>query len=179
MDELPYTRLPDAPTTITGRSVMVRLVDGLGFRYRWATEGLADIDPEFRPGDGSMSLTELLTHVAELADWLLLKLGGASSRSDSRGIEPLRRDTLDSLIATRKRLLELGDEELLAIRVKSRNGIGSFWNLINGPLADTLTHVGQINAWRRLAGHPTPPADVFLGQPPGGTPDESRRVDTP
>jgi hypothetical protein len=40
------------------------------------------------------------------------------------------------------------------------------WYLINGPLADALTHVGQINAWRRLAGNPCPKVSVFLGLPP-------------
>jgi hypothetical protein len=38
--------------------------------------------------------------------------------------------------------------------------------MINGPLADALTHVGQINAFRRLAGNPTPKARLFTGEPP-------------
>lgn len=31
-----------------------------------------------------------------------------------------------------------------------------FWYLINGPIADALTHVGQISSWRRMAGNPQP-----------------------
>jgi hypothetical protein len=41
-----------------------------------------------------------------------------------------------------------------------------FWHVINGPIADALTHVGQVNSFRRLAGNPTPKANVFLGLPP-------------
>ncbi|MHC4608217.1 MAG: hypothetical protein ACYTAF_15010 [Planctomycetota bacterium] len=40
-----------------------------------------------------------------------------------------------------------------------------FWNLINGPISDALTHVGQINALRRQAGKPAAGANVFLGIP--------------
>ena len=41
-----------------------------------------------------------------------------------------------------------------------------FWSIINGPLADGLTHVGQVASWRRMAGNPVPVADVFRGLPP-------------
>ena len=41
-----------------------------------------------------------------------------------------------------------------------------FWHMVNGPLADALTHVGQINTFRRLAGNPCPEANVFKGIPP-------------
>ncbi|MCK5671198.1 hypothetical protein KAI10_07435, partial [Candidatus Bathyarchaeota archaeon] len=40
------------------------------------------------------------------------------------------------------------------------------WNLINGPLSDALTHVGQIASWRRMNGNPIPGARVFHGEPP-------------
>jgi hypothetical protein len=41
-----------------------------------------------------------------------------------------------------------------------------FWHIINGPISDALSHVGQINSFRRLAGNPTPKANVFTGSPP-------------
>jgi hypothetical protein len=169
MTELPYERLPDPPDALTGRAVMVRLVDGLGFRYRWATDGLAGIDPAFRPGEGSMSLTELLAHVLELAEWVLKHLSAPSSRQETRDIDTLRRDTLQCLTEIREQVLSMSDEAMLAVTVEARSGTGSCWNLINGPLADALTHVGQINAWRRLAGCPAPGANVFLGRPPADT----------
>ena len=39
-----------------------------------------------------------------------------------------------------------------------------FWYMLNGPIADALTHVGQITTWRRIAGNPQPNGvNVFKG----------------
>ena len=64
--------------------------------------------------------------------------------------------------ALREALLSMSDEELAAIQIREK----PFWHIINGPVADALTHVGQINSFRRLAGNPTPKARVFVGLPP-------------
>ena len=61
-----------------------------------------------------------------------------------------------------KKMKKLCDEDLKGIIIKGR----PFWHIINGPIADALTHVGQINSFRRLVGNPTPKAQVFLGIPP-------------
>ena len=55
MGELPFYRIAPYPTQVTGASVLTRLVDGLGFRYHWATFGLTDHDYAFSPGQGSQS----------------------------------------------------------------------------------------------------------------------------
>jgi hypothetical protein len=39
---------------------------------------------------------------------------------------------------------------------------GGFERLLQGPLADAMTHVGQIAYLRRLAGSPLPPENFFL-----------------
>ena len=46
--ELPYHDVPQPPDTYTAGNVLSRFMDGLGFRYRWATEGLTDQDLAFR-----------------------------------------------------------------------------------------------------------------------------------
>mgnify|MGYP006092578213 FL=1 len=39
-----------------------------------------------------------------------------------------------------------------------------FWYWINGPLSDALTHVGQINSWRIIAGNPQlKGVNLFIG----------------
>jgi hypothetical protein len=48
--------ISSAPEKITGASVFARVVDGLAFRYSWATEGLRDQGFDFRPGPQSMSI---------------------------------------------------------------------------------------------------------------------------
>jgi hypothetical protein len=168
MDELPYREIPAPPGEVRATSIMARVVDGLGFRYRWATEGLRDQDADFRPGADSMTLRELLHHVARLTAWLDAQAGGEPLGDIDRDLPALRRATLGRLVALRTRLLEMSDAQLAALSITGRPEMGAlpFWNMLNGPLADALTHVGQVNSWRRLAGNPAPRADVFRGRPP-------------
>ena len=64
------------------------------------------------------------------------------------------------------RLALMRDEEIGAIRIGSRTGPVPWPHVVNGPLADALTHIGQINVLRRANGNPVPKANVFLGRPP-------------
>ena len=169
-DELPYASIPDPPGRVGGATVMVRLIDGLAFRYRWATEGLRAADADFRPGEGSMTLRELLVHIARLVSWTDGHLGGKSSTSFEPELQALRRQTLTHLGQMRERLLTMNDGTLAQHHITSKLGDSQpFWNMLNGPLADALTHVGQVNAWRRLAGNPAPRVDVFRGRPPASS----------
>lgn len=81
--------------------------------------------------------------------------------------ETLRAKTLEALARVRERLAALDDATFAGHHVVRRDGSSwPVWNVMNGPLADALTHVGQINAWRRLSGNPAAPAAVFTGTPP-------------
>ena len=166
--DLPYHEIPPPPGEVRGAAVMARLVDGLGFRLRWATEGLRPQDLDFRPGADSMTLRELLHHVGRLIGWLDQHLGGPPLADLPADFEAQRAAALGRLVALRARLLERPDGDLSArtITGKAESAPQPFWSMINGPLADALTHVGQINAWRRLSGNPSPRADVFRGRPP-------------
>ncbi|HNP07210.1 MAG TPA: hypothetical protein PKN99_06270 [Cyclobacteriaceae bacterium] len=40
-----------------------------------------------------------------------------------------------------------------------------FWNLLNGPIADAIWHVGQVVSFRRSSGNPiNSKAEVLLGK---------------
>jgi hypothetical protein len=177
MPPTPYRRLPAAPDETRATTVLARLVDGLAFRYRWATEGLRPEDVAFRPTETAMSTSELLDHLHKLARWVegtvARTLQCEPDRMDTRepigsGLEEVRGATLARLTRLRDLLSEAHDEDLARIEITGARSRGPqpFWNMINGPLADALTHVGQINTYRRIAGNPTPAADVFRGLPP-------------
>ena len=51
-----FHEIPDYPEKVSGASVLVRLLDGLGFRFRWSTDGLSDEDYTFRPAPDCMSI---------------------------------------------------------------------------------------------------------------------------
>ena len=169
-DELPFERLDDGGSRVDACSVMARLVDGVGFRFRWATEGLPDDLADWRASPESMSFAEVIAHVHRLAAWTRSILANETMPPAPEGPpSSVRAATLDELARLRDVLTDTCDGDLADVRVERKDD-APFWNLINGPLADALTHVGQINAWRRQAGHPTPSADVFFGRPPGATP---------
>ena len=156
-----FHRIPPYPDSISGTTTLVRLLDGLGFRLRWSTEGLSDDDYEFRPAPDCMSIEELVRHVRSLVNWVCLSMGlDGFERGDD--ISLTRRHILEMIHALREALNSTSDEELKEITIDGR----PFWHIINGPISDALTHVGQINSFRRLAGNPTPKANVFVGSPP-------------
>ena len=64
--DLPYYQIPDYPENYTAETVAARMVDGLGFRYYWATEGLRETDLNYRPGDEARTSKETLQHIYEL-----------------------------------------------------------------------------------------------------------------
>jgi len=180
MSEMPYTTLPAVPESVTATSVLCRLVDGLSFRYRWATEGLEDADLAYRPSDDGMSLGEVMAHIHVLGSWVAASLGAAGrpkgpTYGEVMEGEPapsehdaLRRETLAVFARVRGHLEALGEEGLATVTLTGslKAEPEPFWCMINGPLADALTHVGQVAVWRRALGKPAPRADVFRGNPP-------------
>ena len=155
-----------APTKVTGTSVLARIVDGLAFRYYWATDGLRSEDFEFRPGPDSMSTLELQQHILNLVCMIKQTVFDSTERETFVSDDPvfLRDKVLEILLIVREHLAELTDDVIAGHQVLKRDGsLFPVWNIMNGPLCDALTHVGQINAWRRLNGNPTPAVNVFAG----------------
>jgi len=161
-DELPFYHIDSYPAQVTGPSVLTRLLDGLGFRFRWATHDLTDQDYAFSPGEGVQSIGQLVGHIWGLTNWVSMAVFG---QGETRPVAPQeqRAHALQMLHRLREQFVTMDDHTLAEITIDGH----PFWHILNGPLADALTHVGQINVLRRLAGNPTPKAGVFTGEPPG------------
>lgn len=169
MTELPYQQIPPAPEQFTAAATLVRLADGIAFRFRWATEGLREEDLDFRPCDGSMNMRELFDHLIFLMDLIHVALDPDRTgfRDKCADLESFRLNILRRITAIRDQLSSMSDVELARCQVPIKSGkVYPVWHLINGPMADILTHIGQINSWRRIAGNPAPKANVFLGLAP-------------
>jgi uncharacterized damage-inducible protein DinB len=156
--QLPYPILPNTPEEINAATVLSRLVDGIAFRYRWSTEDLTDNEFHFRPVEGSMNMEELLKHIYTLAYVANTTTGGGSTErvTDFKNLEHLRKETLTHYDILSKRLLTTTNSDLESYTFVRNETILSFWFLINGHLADALTHIGQVLTWRRIAGNPQP-----------------------
>lgn len=149
------------------------MIDGLGFRYHWATEGLTETDLAFTPSEGSRSTLETLTHIYELSETIV---NAPQNEPNIRPVDwsglsfdTLRQRTLANLQKASAFCQGKTAKEVAEFTIIFRRGERSsefpYWNMINGPIADAIYHTGQIVVFRRAAGNPiNPKVNVFLGQ---------------
>jgi hypothetical protein len=175
--DLPYYEIPDYPEKYTAGTVAARVVDGLGFRYYWATEGLRPEDLNYQPAgelSGEARTTEeTIQHIYGLTTTTLntaKKLPNISGSVDLKlPFEELRRRTLDNIKQTADIFRNASDSEIAEMKVifKNDNGTREFplWNILNGPIDDAIWHVGQVITFRRSSGNPyNNKASVFTGK---------------
>ena len=171
--DLPYHQIPDAPVTYTAGTVISRTIDGLGYRYYWATEGLTDTDLNYNPGNEGRISRDVLDHLHGLSEVILnASLNKSNIRpttKDSMSWDQTRIATLNNLKTASDTLRKLTDTEVTELKVTFTRGdkTSSFdlWHVMNGPIADALTHVGQIVSYRRSAGNPiSSKVNVFMGK---------------
>ena len=81
--ELPFEDISKTPTELTATNTLLRVVEGLAFRYRWATENLSEEDIKFRPHSTSMSIEEVNSHIFDLVDSTFSVFGGEKQNKDS------------------------------------------------------------------------------------------------
>ncbi len=162
MDTLPYAEIPDYPPQYTAESVIARLIDGVGFRFYWATEGLRPEDLVFRPTKESRTSEETIDHILGLSTVVLNALRNEVNTRSGEETSPLtfeikRQKTLENL-KTATDILKSGKQKLEDSKMVFKNGDKSteypFWNEINGPISDALWHIGQVVTFRRSSGNP-------------------------
>ena len=120
------------------------------------------------------SIGEVLEHVGRMVTWIHAQLtqqlddvARLPQLAEDHGFLDRRAHCLRCLAMLERDVARAGSRELAAIEVGTRRGERPFWVVVNGPLSDALTHVGQISVWRRQAGKPAPASDPFDGLPPG------------
>jgi hypothetical protein len=114
--------------------------------YR-AAKTLRDAPPgfeTFQAAAGSRQAGQILAHLSDLLDWALSIADGRQSWTDSPPLDwPAGADRFFAALAKLDERLR-APEPLAAPAER----------LFQGPIADALTHVGQIAMLRRLAGAP-------------------------
>jgi len=151
-----YYEIPPAPKEYTATTVASRMVDGLGFRYYWATYGLTEKDLTFKPNSESRTTLETIDHILGLSQVIvnatLKKPNGA--KQPKMTFEEKRIKTLANLQQASEILREATSlDEFKIIFGKTEY---PFWNQINGPISDALWHTGQVVSFRRSSGNPFP-----------------------
>jgi len=171
--ELPFKSIPDDAINYTAGNLIIRMIEGAGYRYYWATEGLTSDDLKYKPSESGQSIWVTLEHIYGLADIIRnTSMDAVSIRPSANTLADwltLRMQTLRYLEDAAQRLKNKSPEELAALEIVfDRGGKQStfpLWNMINGPLSDIIYHTGQIVSFRRTIGNPLQKGvNVFTGR---------------
>ena len=158
---LPYYEIPEHADNYTAGSVASRMLDGLGFRYYWATEGLRVEDLAYKPSESGRTSAETIDHLLGLSNFILNSISTEKS-SDSTEVLTFIEKRKQTLLNIKK-----ASEILRTIDDISQfdNDRFPFWNIINGPISDALWHCGQVVMLRRASGNPfNSKVNVFSGK---------------
>ncbi len=99
---------------------------------------------QFRVARGTRTPGEILAHIGDLLDWALTLADGAPHWHDSVPLD------WDQEVARFFEAMGRLDERLTSGPIDQKTAEGLF----QAPIADALTHVGQIAMLRRLGGSP-------------------------
>lgn len=160
-EKLPYYEIPEAAESYTAGTAVSRMIDGLGFRYYWATEGLRPEDLAYKPSESGRTSEETIEHLYGLSNFILSTIIKDFKPVDGKAMtfEQKRKQTLLNYKTASSILRSTEDLS------KFDNNRFPFWNIINGPIADALWHCGQVVMLRRASGNPfNSKVSVFAGK---------------
>ena len=153
---LPYYEIPTSEENYTAAAVVGRMIDGLGFRYYWSTDGLTDKDLQYKPNEKGRTTQETITHLYDLSN-MMLGLTKTTFKQNKDKTEmtftEMREQTLFNFEALSKKIKATKDLSSLSV-IKDGEITIPFFNVINGPIADAIWHTGQVATFRRSSGNP-------------------------
>ena len=126
------------------RELLRHALATLAYRGGKAVRNVPDSFADFHANDSVRTPVQILAHIGDLMDWSLSMANGKREWHDSK---PLAwNEEVDRFFAALKKFDDFlaSSEPLQAPSDK----------LLQAPIADALTHVGQIAMLRRLAGDP-------------------------
>jgi hypothetical protein len=128
----------------TKRSMLRHTLATLAYRGGKAVRGASESFASFKASETTRTPAQILAHIGDLLDWALSIAEGKETWHNAKPL-PWNQEVERFHAALRKFDVYLAsDRELHA----------SCERLFQGPIADALTHVGQIAMLRRVAGEP-------------------------
>ena len=132
------------PTHDAGRQLVRHTVATLAYRAGKALRGAPPSFAEFSSGEHGRTPAQILAHMGDLMDWALSIAKGAQAWQDSTPLPwPQEVERFFKALGAFDDYLA-SDQPLASPPEK----------LFQGAIADALTHSGQINMLRRMAGCP-------------------------
>lgn len=138
--------------TDTARHLLRHTLATLAYRCGKAVRGAPADFSDFRAGHSSRTAGQIFAHVGDLLDWALHLSRGERVWKNSTPL-PWQEETARFFEALARLDAHLASDAPLAC---------SSEKLFQGPIADALSHTGQISLLRRLAGSPVRGENYFV-----------------
>jgi hypothetical protein len=136
------------------RQLLRHTVATVAYRGGKALRGAPDSFATFAVGESPRAPAKILAHMGDLFDWALSMASGEAAWHDS---QPL---AWDAEVARFFSSLKKFDDYLASLEPLRSPAEGLF----QGPIADALTHIGQLAMLRRLAGCPIKGENYFKAE---------------
>jgi hypothetical protein len=141
-------------TSDPARQFLRHAVATAAYRGAKALRGAPESFASFKIGEHPRMPVRILAHIGDLFDWALSMAQGEMTWRDSEPL-PWKAES-DRFFATLKKFDDfLSSTEPLKAPIEK---------LFQGPVADALTHIGQIAMLRRLAGCPIKGENYFKAE---------------
>jgi len=149
-----YIAPMSSQTSDPARKLLRHTVATVAYRGGKTLRNAPETFAEFRGGEGLRTPAQILAHIGDLLDWALSIAQGQQKWHDSRPL-PWGRE-VEKFFAALKKFDDFlaSDEPLQASAEK----------IFQGPVADALTHVGQIAILRRMAGSPVKGENYYAAE---------------
>jgi hypothetical protein len=132
------------PDTVSARDLLRHCLATVAYRGGKSLRGASDSFADFRVAEASRTPAQILAHLGDLFEWALSLSQGKQAWHDSKPL-PWAQE-VDRFFKTLRDFDNyLGASEPLYAPPEQ---------LFQGPVADALTHIGQIAMLRRFAGSP-------------------------
>jgi hypothetical protein len=131
-------------TSDPARQLLRHTVATVAYRGGKALRGAPESFANFKIGDTTRTPVRILTHLGDLFDWALTLARGAQAWRDSNPL-PWNEEVKRFFASLQKFDDYLASSEPLHASVEM---------IFQGPVADALSHIGQIAMLRRLAAAP-------------------------
>jgi len=143
-----------ASSSTTSRELLRHTVATLAYRGGKALRGAPDGFAQFQAGDTTRTPGQILAHIGDLLDWGLSLAKGAQKWQNS---DPVPWDKGSERFFASLQAFDayLASDAPLGCPAEK---------LLQAPLADALTHIGQISMLRRLAGAPVRGENYFKAE---------------
>lgn len=170
-ENLPYRTIDKSYDNYNAGTVVARMLDGLGFRFYWATEELKESSLNYKPSEEARTYEETIDHILGLSR--IIVNSALQQPNDRRVEQPVlsyeqkRAAILKNIKTASDIFMKVDDLANYTIVFTSNQGSREipFWNNINGPIEDAVWHCGQLVSMRRAAGDPmSKKPSFFSGQ---------------